>query len=658
MRVDFATPSVYSSLRMQLLKKCFKISFFLLLVLCPLSVVRCPALAAEDTYVIHFVLDGANKKFAHEQMEKGELPNLKKHFFETGAVFENAVTTFPTVSSPGYVAFTTGLSAGNSGIFFLEWFDRTKQKTVGYLTPGGFNKVNTDSLNRLALRDLEQTGIYPPLTLFEQLSPQPSASIYAPFRRGATIAVPKKSLVVPLWNGLVVQDGLALNKTAMKALTKVFSKPVAKIPRYTLVGLYGTDFFGHHSGPRSEEVLLALKQFDFLFGQFLETLAKQGIQDKTYLIVSSDHGMHASGEQLKLRNYLWKKGIRKEDKIYVSNRGVSSTFLYAAGDAGWEEIPNLWQLRNFPARKGPVDLIKTLLENESVDWLAAREDADHIHIFNHKGEGEIFSIGIGVRRFFAYTYKGEDPLRLAQDPTTAPLTDGKPYAEEIWFEKTAQAKKPNAVVEIGFLFQDPRAGDILVAAKDPWSFRSAKAGTHGSLNADDMEIPLWIAGPGVPTGRFGEARGVDLYPTVLNWFGLANEATLKNREGRMLFATKEPAEESETQFWLARLEQELMNLPPLMKLPNKDELVERLRAMLPDHLEAELLGLAQQETDLRYQRWKKLDRLQEKAQNRENPLAVPGHLKKNMDWLFANEKNIEFYRLRRMEDIKTILENP
>lgn len=591
--------------------------------------------ALEDIYVVQFVLDGVNKAFIHEQIEKGELPNLKARFFEKGAIFDNAITTFPTVSSPGYVSFTTGLSAGNSGIFFLEWFDRTTQKTVGYLTPGGSKKVNSDLTNHL------HQQLDPPTTLFERLSPEPTAAIYTPFRKGATIGIPKRFPISALWSALVTKDGLALNKLAMKGLNKVFSQSTEKIPRYTLVGLYGTDFYGHHDGPNSEEVLMVLKQFDTLFKNFSEKLKKEGLEEKTVFIITADHGMHTSGQVLKLRDYLKKRGVGEKTNLYVGNRGVSSTFIYAGTEEGWGELPRLEDLKRFQTKKGPVNLIHLLLKNESVDWLAARENLDHVHVFDRNGEGEIRAMEIGGKRFYTYTYYGEDPLQFAQDPNLLPLLNGTPYSQEIWLQKTFDAKRPNGVVELSQLFQDPRAGDILVVAKDPWSFRKAKVGTHGSLHADDMAIPLWIAGEQIPQGHFGAAtRGVDLYPTVLSWFGLSQETDAVNQEGRPLFAiTPAMKEEEDAPFWLAKLEQELMRLPSLSKLPDQDEIVERLRQTLPGSLKESLMKTCKAEIDLRYQRWKEFEKLP-------------------TNWLLANEKNMEFLRLRRMEDIESILKNP
>lgn len=612
--------------------------------------------ALQDIYVVHFVLDGVHQEVFQHEVETGNLPNLKAQFLDHGAISEQAITTFPTVSSPGYISFVTGLGAGNSGIVFLEWFDRAKQKVVGYLTLAGHQRVNDDLMNFLKLRAGDETDLDSPLTLFEKLAPHPTAAIYTPFRRGSTLVHPKKFPMRALFSGLVAKDGLTLNRLAMNKLNKVFSQSLPKIPRYTLVGFYGTDFYGHHTGPGSEEVQFVLKQFDQLFQTFMEKLKSQKILDRTYLIVTSDHGMHATGKQLKLTEHLWQEGIRKRDKIYVSNRGVSSTFIYVAGEEGWKELPNLHYLRNFPGEKGAIDLIDTLLKTEGVEWIALRDDFDRVRIYQPNGEGVITQLTIGEKNFYSYLYQGNDPLGFAKDPGLQPFLDGKPYSAEFWFKNTVGTNRPNAVVELSHLFKDPRAGDILVVAEQTYGFRKAKAGTHGSLNRDDMVIPLWISGPGIPSGRFGPAQSVDLYPTILNWFGLLQPTDLNYQEGSILFAKPNSATDPNSEL-LATLERELMELPPLFKLPNREEVAQRLRAKIPEGRHTQIRSRCAEEIDHRYQQWKKLDQWQAQVKNPRNPLAVPKPLLDNTEWLLAHEKNIEFMRLRRMEDIKTILED-
>lgn len=635
------------------MKNLFRASLFLL----AMSFCK-PSAAINDIYVIHLVLDGLRYDMLNQQVAEGNVPTLAEYFVKNGATFDKAITTYPTVSSPGYISFATGLSAGYSGVFFLEWFDRTKGKPVGYLTPSGYNRINSDLLNRLELRRSNEPLLYTPTTIFEKLKDQPTAALYTPFNKGAAVAIPKKFPVKALWRGLVTKDGLALNRMAMDELKKLFEGPENKIPRYSLVALYGTDFYGHKAGPHSEEIQWDLKQFDAAFGDFMNLLEKRGLKNKTYVILSSDHGMHATGKLLELKKILAQKGIKDPKRIYASNRGVSSTFIYVAGESGWEEFPTLYDLQNFTARKNEVlNLTDLLLSEPAIGWLATRDGADRVKIFSKEGEGLMVQTTVGNETRYAYRFRGEDPLDYAKNPTLAGMLNGKPYTAREWFSASVDATRPNAVPDLSNLFQDPRAGDILVEAAAPWSFRTAKAGTHGSLSQGDMHIPLWMWGPDLPKGRFGEARSVDVYPTVLRWFGLKENDS--PHEGLFLLdAKKEEPKTATPSATLAAMERELMEYPHFDRQIDKLKITAELQKSIPAGQHQALLEKCREELNRRHRQWKKIHEMRELSLQKENPLQIDRNNVKNMQWLLSNELNVEYLRLRRMENIQSILENP
>ena len=548
--------------------------------------------ALNDVYVIHFVLDGARYDILNEAVQKGELPFIQKTFFENGTVFENALTAFPTVSTPGYIAFATGLSTGNSGIFFLEWFDRTKRKVVGYLTLKSYNRVNTDLINRMALLDPNVKTLYPPTTLFEKLKPHPTAAVYTHFRQGASIATPAAIPAAAIWNSAITKNGLALDRLSMQSLEKIFLKSPETLPRYSLVALYGPDFYGHKTGATAEDIALDLKQFDYLLKKFTHRLEKRGLLDQTYFIVSSDHGMHDAGKLFKLRRIIW-NAVESKKIAYVGNRGVSSTFLYLPGEKGWEDVPTLARLRHFPGKHRMVDMIELIRNQEAVEWLAVRDGVDRVRIYNKKGEGLITRIPNGDNPLFSYTFSGKDPFEYNKK---FKLADAKS-----WLAATIHEKHPNAIVDLGNLFADPMVGDILVTLEDPWGFRRIKAGTHGSLSQSDMHIPLMMAGPGVSKGTRTLAKGVDVFPTVLEWLGLPKEEA-QNQEGLSLFSKQSGSRD------LSHYEKVERHLATIQKL--KD--------------------------------------FKSQIQTPENPLKVPKKLKKYMGWYLEQEIQNESVRLARL----------
>lgn len=579
----------------------------------------------KDIYVIHFVLDGLREDALNHFVQAGELPHLKEYFIDHGAVFKQTLASFPSVSSPNYIAFATGLETSNSGVFGLEWFDRTRARVMGYLTLKGFSRVNTDLLNRIALMDEKETRLRPPTTLFEKLYPEPTATVYTPFRKGATMGVPKAVPIAAIFDAAVSLDGLKLDELSMRDVSKIFSKPLPKIPRYTLVALYAADYYGHKTGVESDEVLATLKQFDLSFAQFLDQLKERDLLDKTYIILSSDHGMHPTGDVFDLRGVLWKAGFR-DKSVYVGNRGISSTFLYAKGEKGWKDLPSLDRLRHFPAKDKQLDLIKTILDQRETDWVAVRDGFDAVRIFKQDGEALIKIIPDSNKSFYSYSYTGKDPLEFSQDPKLTPFLKGNVFSKDQWFKATADALSPNGVVEIANLFQEPRMGDILILAKGPWGFRKEKSGTHGSLNRDDMHIPLWIGGPTVPHKTFDQAKGVDLFPTVLEWFGFGPEE-YKNQEGHPLFHAQKENEDT-VGLWLARLEN---------GFPQKKS--------YPPNLRGALLERCRLEQKLRQAKLEKLERIQREEKNRA------------LRWSFGITAKAQTERIHKLDDVAHFLKS-
>ncbi|MDZ4224317.1 MAG: alkaline phosphatase family protein, partial [bacterium] len=361
----------------------------------------------------------------------------------------------------------------------------------------------------------------------------------------------------------------------------------------SLVALYGADYFGHKTGATSDEIRWTLKQFDYLLENFAGRLEKRGLLDKTYFIVSSDHGMHDAGRLFKLQRIIW-KAIESKKIAYVGNRGVSSTFLYLPGAKGWEEIPTLERLRNFPGKHRSVDMIELIRKQDAVEWLAVRDEVDRVRIYSKEGEALITRIPNGERPLFSYTFSGKDPLEYEKN--------FKPADAREWLEATVHDKRPNAVVDLGNLFADPRVGDILVTLEDPWGFRRMKAGTHGSLSQSDMHIPLLMAGPGISKETRTLAKGVDVFPTVLEWLGLPKEEA-KNQEGTPLFSKQVRSRD------LSHHEKVKRHLATIQKLRN----------------------------------------FQNQVHASGNPLKIPKKLKKYMGWHLDQELKNEEVRLARVQ---------
>jgi arylsulfatase A-like enzyme len=525
-----------------------------------------------DVYVIHLVVDGTNYETMWRAIREGKLPTIKEVLVDNGAVFTSAISTFPSTSTSAYQSFITGLLPGHAGIPHLQRFDRQHEEFIDYLSPKGYLKLSDDFINLDALQNPATANLDATNTIFELLDGYPTLSLYTTSRRGASESVPENIPVRGLWAAGVSHDYLHIDQLAYDKLLKKYGGKLEDVPRYTLVGLYSSDVSGHHYGADNAEVVTVLTQFDYFLRDFVELLEKQGIRDKTYIIVSADHGMHDTGSVFLFRKALIDKGLAvkprnpkiKDYNIVPADRGISSTHVYTRRpDGTFAPLEDARELTRFPLKDGaPVDLIDLIEGLGPTELVAVRDGDDATLVYNHDGNASrIACTLLNAERWCSYeVFKptmsfrpsersegAEEPLAVPYDSTIVrsydrtrkqktrndkridpleisgkkakQLIDGKPHSSQEWKHATADEYYTDAVVQLGTIFQDGRAGDLFVIPQNAWGFRVLKAATHGSLIRDDMHIPMFIAGPSVPRGTYGVMRTVDIYPLLLEWFG-------------------------------------------------------------------------------------------------------------------------------------------
>jgi len=486
--------------------------------------------AIKDVYVVHFVIDGTNLQAFNDALDQGYMPTIRKRFVEEGASFREGLSAFPSTSTSIYQAYSTGLWPGHAGIPHLERFDRQREEVIGYLTASGYLKINSDLINLRALTNPEVVEIQPPTTIFELLDGWPTVVTYSSFSRGAAKRMPSKAPIGALWSTYVSEDVPNVDVLALKNIMKLFRGKPEDIPRYTLAGLYSSDIMGHKHGPRSEEVKEILKQFDVFMGFFLKLLEERGIADRTYVIVTADHGMHDTGKLFKLRDSLMERGWtlksspppNRNYSIYSARRGVASSHIYIRHDGAFSPIEDPEIPRRVPLASGePTDLIEFIRGLDATDLIAVRAGERRARIINSDGEwADVECYTVGSVDHCAYLTTGGDPLGYSRSPKTRRLMDGRPHSTFEWREASADERYPDAVVGLAQIFRDGRAGDIFVTTRERYGFRKVKEGNHGGPTYDDMRVPVLIRGPTVPRGSFGAARPMDLYVLLLQWFGL------------------------------------------------------------------------------------------------------------------------------------------
>lgn len=493
-----------------------------------------------DVYVLLLIVDGARADVVYDAIDRGELPNFREHVIERGVRVENAVTVFPSVTTCGHQAFLTGLFPGHSGITGLDWFDRASGRVTDYL-----------SFDVLGIREdlLSKTGPLHPDELFEKpanliddLRGIPRAAIYEPFHMGIRDAGPKIPIGGPMID-FVFHRNQALTQDAVDRLLPLYRRPPDQIPRFAIATFLGHDVAQHHAGSDSDVLRAELAFEDEKLGEIVAALKKAGIWEKTYLIVSSDHGQHPTGRYLSIPGLLRDAGLRPRGfyaarvNSFASQVAITSANIYLnKGD--WREAVTLDDLRAFPTPGGGrVDLLQKVLSQEAIEFALVPEPPDRVHVLGGGGAHAV----VTRRSFegvdwFSYATVGasRDPLGYAADPAVAPMVnDGRFHAGDVWGLATAGTAYPDAPMQLTQLFDGDRAGDLVVTAARGWHFRPREyVSSHGGMGREDMHVPLLIAGPDIPVGTLPFARTVDVYPTVRRMLGMS--VSTERLDGRPL----------------------------------------------------------------------------------------------------------------------------
>lgn len=610
-----------------------------------------------DIHVILFILDGVPKDFLYENIQNGTLSTLKNEFWDNGAHAKLGITTFPSNSASAYQSFITGLFAGRSGIPYLQWYDRADQEEIDYLGLD-YKRVGSHMWNYHSFLDPNARVKDYPVAILDRLKGYPTVTVYSEVTRGTRKRYPK-ALLVALSDTFINKREDLLDRRAYDILLRLFKKKKKDIPKFSLVGLYSTDVFQHHGDATCDDAKYALIQFDIFLKEFLETLDKRGQLDHTYIIVLADHGMHNISHDVNILPKLKKLGLKaragnlakKESDFFISERGISAAHIYFKGAVdgrdklfGLDGRPTLERLQNYPlSGGGHVDIIKFLREQNDLLLFVVRNGLDNVEVYSKECHATITKIDEGKKTFYGYAPNSCDPLDYCSKKGIAKMCGGRLYGDKEWFDNTWGEHYPDAVVQLGQIFDDGRAGDVFLVADDTGGFYREKHATHGSILDKDMQIPVLIKGPAVPKGEFGPIRGVDIFPTMLDWFGLPND---HNNDGEPIFASEASSpRSSRTPELIANMEFFILGKPSILNAPEKDAIKRSFRAKFNVSGRNDIKKAVDDELLLRNERLTKLNDI------------FPGYTKKDLEYsLIKDQIKKTQIDLRRLEDVKILIQ--
>ncbi|HCU24197.1 MAG TPA: hypothetical protein DF383_04190 [Deltaproteobacteria bacterium] len=501
-----------------------------------------PVPEIRDRYAIFLLIDGARPEDIDAGVAAGRLPNFKKLFYEEGARFENALTVFPTVSQPAHQALLSGLYPGHHALPSLSWFSRASEKSFDFIQPKGIPFTNTYLFNFLQIPN-DQIVTDEPQLIFTTLRGQNTLSVYEPVNQGATVDLPKHLPAITAftskYGGFPEEVDVAATRSALRELGNT-KKP---FPRFTVVTCFGMDVLTHYTGLGSRRTQDLYILYDRFLGDLLELLEKRGIRDKTLLVVSSDHGQHEVKESVNLAEVLVQMGLKidaspQKSQVMFGRRAIAFSNLYFKVGENWQQKPSYADLKNYSLKNGKkIDLIESLLEHPRIEWVLAPEGPWRLHVHRDRQHAVIEQRRENGKFLYAYRPDpGQDPLDYLGIPEIQRWVRESRFVDaETWLQATANLPIPDAPPVFTQLFDDYQVGEMAIVTTKSSEFHGGHISGHGSPWREDRRVPLLFHGPGIQPGVYPRARSVDLFPTLMDFFGLDPQVPVDGIARRQIF---------------------------------------------------------------------------------------------------------------------------
>ena len=486
--------------------------------------------------IVLFFVDGLRPDVLDDLAGEGRLPRLQRLLFDRGAHARSAVSSVPSVTFANAVSMVTGCFPGTHGAWANVVFDRQQLRTRNY----------EDA------RDCAADDDRCP-TIFERFDGQLTAGIALPFERGVKISRVQSAGTGGAPFGLAWIMGR--KQAADERLADQFSeladeaRIIGHWPAFIAVYLPAVDEVGHERGCDSPEYREAVANLDEVIGEVLEAFEAGGMLDELTIVLTADHGFHATPQSIELGPTLaaalgtdvivaeendgevpylerWKRYA--PCRAVVTPNGLREASVSLRAGASWNDRPTLEQILGLPAALGlPAgeDMPARLL-SPAVELVAIRVDPDEVRVHGHEGAAAIRRLpsAQGEPLYEYRVLEGDDPLGYGGDDR---LRDWLAIAHTSreWLQATADLRHPDVVPQLVEAFDDPRSGDLILFAATGWDFsRDLYLGGHGGIERDEMIVPLWLAGPGIRAGaEVPAARLVDLVPTLLELAGVQTE---------------------------------------------------------------------------------------------------------------------------------------
>ncbi len=453
------------------------------------------------------LIDGLRPDVAEAELAAGRLPNLARLVASGGA--GRAITSFPSTTSVSYLPFLTGCTPGGCNIPSIRWLDRTRYDGRWWRSR---EAVRSYCGYQAGLLDQD---IEPEVRTIFELVPE-SVGIFTMIARGLPAERNPARVERQFWGAL--GHYAEWHQPSDEAVAGHLLQAVERPERFVFAQFPAVDGYTHQSTPQSPRVLRSLARVDQIIGRLFDRLAARGELSETLILIVSDHGASVVHEHLDLAGWLRRQGVptlahpvvwEKDPAAAVMVAGNGSAMVYAQPDVPRMRRWPLERLRQPAAFGVSDDLIARLLAEPAVALVAAEHAAGVVTVADAAGEALI------SRKNGAIEYRPGD---------ADPLGVGGQFSgtHREWLAHSWDHAMPDAAFQLLDQFRSERTGDLVVVANEGYDFRDRfevpehRSG-HGSLIRAHMHTPLWS------NRRLGTLplRTIDLYPTMLDWLGVA-----------------------------------------------------------------------------------------------------------------------------------------
>jgi predicted AlkP superfamily pyrophosphatase or phosphodiesterase len=236
---------------------------FLVLALAFASTLASPRAQTHAPIVILVSFDG----WRWDYFDRALVPNVKA-LAARGVRAKELIPSFPSLTFPNHYTIVTGLYPGHHGIVENSMWDPMRRVKFTLSSPEVRNGEWWGG------EPIWVTAVMQGLRAHDMFWPGSEAAI--------------KGVRPNRWWPF---DGKVLNEERVDRVLDWLALPEAERPSLVTLYFQEVDHAGHVSGPNSAELLEATVHLDAALGHLVSGVKKLGLEDRTTIVLVSDHGM-------------------------------------------------------------------------------------------------------------------------------------------------------------------------------------------------------------------------------------------------------------------------------------------------------------------------------------------------------------------------------